>query len=529
MALSRRTFLAGGATATAAAALGPHLGSGDVAGWSARPRLAWAAGRAGPMPAPSPEAHLLSRATFGPTAAELARVRAMGTDAWIEEQLDPASIDDREVEDAVAELASVGWSIADLRANPGRRPIRNELIAATLYRAANSRRQLYEVLVDHWSNVFNVFQPEEGIIVTKTLDDREVARKNALGSFRAMLHASAQSPAMLRYLNTVRNTRAGPNENYAREVMELHALGVDGGYTERDVKEVARCFTGWNTNQNTWLFEFREADHDPGPKTVLGKRIQSTGAAQGHEVLDMLVDHPSCARHVARRLACRFVADSPPEALVQQVAAAFGKDGDIRAMMGVLLRSDAFKQAVAGPGDAPAKIRRPLEYWVAALRATGVDTGFLLDVPPDVYEGDDTPGHVNYGERAERYLQLMDQIPFRWRPPNGYPDVGARWNSMHVVISRWNFGLALADGRLEGLAPDFWAQTAAAGVPTIAGAVVDHWARRILARDLLPADRQALIAFLWRGHSGHLPPDALRDRLPTLIALLLDSPYFQRR
>lgn len=526
MTISRRRFIAGG-SAAAAAALAPTLGDADRARFAARPQVAWAAGRSQAMPPPPPEVHLLNRASFGPTPAERARVRAIGLEAWIEEQLAPESIDDGAVEDALEPLASLGWSGAEIRANAGKRPMRNELVAATLYRAVYSRRQLYEVMVDHWSNQLNVFHLEEFINAAKTLDDREVIRKHAMGSFRAMIQASARSAAMMRYLDTVRNTAQGPNENYAREVMELHTLGVDGGYTEADVKTLARCLTGWAYNNNTLEFQFNEANHDNGPKTLLGQAIAARGVEAGREALDRLIDHPSCARHVARRLVQRFVSDDPPADLVAQVAAAFGRDGDIRAMLGVLLRAPAFHQAVAAPDLGPAKLRRPLELWVAALRATEANAAFLLNVPPEQYI--DMPSDGDYADRPERYLQIMDQVPFRWRAPDGYPEPGRRWSGMHVIVGRWNFALALMEGRLEGLRLDPYAETLNAGLPLDPAAMVDYWSDRILGRSMLPQDRMRLVEFLSRGRSGLLSPELARERLPMTLALLLDSPYIMRR
>jgi uncharacterized protein (DUF1800 family) len=529
---TRREFLTRGSAAalgaTAGAALAGSLPPAELARWVARPRLAWAAGRTVPLPAPTAALHLLNRASWGPTVAELDRLRSMGVDNWIDEQLAPETVDDRATEQALAALTSLPLSPADLRANRGRVPVRNELIAATLYRAVRSRRQLYEVLVDHWSNVFSVFHPEELIQVTKTLDDRDVIRRHALGSFRDMVHASAQSISMMRYLNTTQNTKAGPNENYAREVMELHCLGVAAGgvpYSEQDVKQVARCFTGWGFNSETWQFQFNAANHDDGAKTVLGQAIRARGADEGHEVLDRLVDQPACALHVARRLVRRFVNDSPPEALVAQVAAAFGRDGDIRAMMGVLLRSAEFQRAHVAADNGPAKVRRPLEAWVYALRATGASVDGLLSVPAQNYEGDDGPGSVNYDGRVERYLQLMDQIPFRWRSPDGYPDLGPRWGGMHVMVSRWNYGLGLANGDYSNADWSALEDHRRAGAPNLPAGLVDHWAGRLVMRPLLPSDRQRLIDYVGGGSTAALGEDALEARLPVLVALLLDSPY----
>ncbi|MEO8083849.1 MAG: DUF1800 domain-containing protein [Ardenticatenales bacterium] len=516
MALTRRTFLATSAAGAALAAVeAPHA-----------PRLR-AAANCGPMPEPSAIDHLLSRATFGVTAAERARAAAMGADAWIEEQLAPATIDDHDCDDALAALPTLALGGAELKVyKDAAHPVSSELTAATLYRAVASRRQLFEVMVDHWSNHFNIFMPEEFIVRYKTVDDREVVRKHALGQFRDMVHASSKSPVMMRYLNVSANTRNGPNENYARELMELHTLGVGGGYTEQDVKAVARCFTGWNWNADV-AFEFRPADHVPGDKIVLGKRIPEGGAAEAEAVIDLLVDQPSCATHVARRLVRRFVSDTPPDSLIQSVAAAFGRDGDIKAMVRVLLRSPEFAAATTAQGGGPAKIRRPLEQWAACLRALECDAGALLaELPKDVYEGGD---RVAYEGRAEAYLQQMDQLPFRWRAPDGYPDSGRPWSGMHVMVGRWNFAQALCAGELHNMPPYLYELTVIHLADRTAERVVDDWAMRILPRGLTADDRMRLVDFLGNGRTDALDEATLRARLPLTIAAMLDSPYFSWR
>jgi uncharacterized protein (DUF1800 family) len=529
---TRRQFLTAGVAAAAGATVGQALPPAELARWIARPRIAWAAGRTVPLPAPSPELHLLNRASWGPSANEIARMKAMGVDAWIDEQLDPAGVDDSAVESALASLTTLGMGAQQLRDQRGQKPARNELIAATLYRAVKSRRMLYEVMVDHWSNVFSVYHPEELIAVTKTLDDRDVIRQHALGSFRDMLHASAESISMMRYLNTVQNTKSGPNENYAREVMELHTQGVAVNgvpYTEADVKQVARAFTGWGFNNTTWAFEFNAANHDTTAKTVLGARLKRTGVDEGHEVLDLLVNQPACAMHVARRLVRRFVDDVAPESLVAKVASMFGRDGDIKAMLGVLLRSDEFRRAYARSDNSPAKVRRPLEAFVSALRVTGANVDEFLNVPKENYEGDDGPGSVDYDGRAERYLQLMDHLPFRWRFPDGYPDQGPRWGAMHVMVSRWNYGLALAEDQFKNVSWSWQAVQQAAGVPRTPDALVDFWSGRLALRPLLGTDRSRLIDYVGGGSAAPLSDDALSARVPVLAALLLDSPYGQWR
>ncbi len=521
MPITRRRLIAGGSALAAAAALGPGFRDEDARDWARRPRFAWAAGRTRAMPRPTPERQLLSRATFGLARGDAARAKAMGGAAWIESQLDSGT--DEGVEAALAPLETLRWSSPEIRNASNdlapRARIRDELVAATLYRMVHSRCQLFEVMVDHWANHFNVYMDDYHMMM-QTVADRDVLRRHAFGTFRDLLHADAASVAMMQYLNTLQNTARGPNENYAREVMELHTLGVGGGYSEADIKAVARCFTGWNRNDATWRFEFRSHDHDTGAKTVLGAPIRSSGVAEGDEVLDRLVDHPNCPRHVARRLARRFASDSPPEALVDRVAGAWGKDGDVPGMLRALLTSADFAEAGADPqGGGPAKIRRPLEHWVAVLRGLGADAGFLLATPND---GD-------YTGRPERYLQLMAHMPFRWRSPDGYPDIGRRWNGAHIMVARWNFGLAAAENRLAGVEIDLVAQLADDGVVAEAAAIVDYWADRLLARPLVAGDRAMLVEALAAGGSGRIPAGEAAARVPLLVALLLDSPYFQWR
>ena len=524
MTFTRRRLIAGAGASAAAAAVAagiPGLQNEEAAEWSARPRLAWAAGRTRPMPPPSPERHLLARATFGQTRGEPARARTMGAAAWLAEQLTVA--EDPGVDDALDPLATLRWTAERIQSASSdlanRARIRDELVAATLYRMVHGRRQLFEVMVDHWSNHFNIYMDDYHMMM-KTVADRDVMRRYALADFRNLLHADATSVVMMQYLSTLQNTQRGPNENYAREVMELHTLGVDGGYNERDVKEAARCFTGWNRGDSSWLFQFRDQDHDGGAKTVLGTPILGRGVDAGHELLDRLVDHPSCRRHVARRLVRRFVADAPTEALVDSVAAAWGGDGDIQAMLRALFAAPAFMAATADPiTGGPAKVRRPMEFWAAVLRGLGADASFLLAIPND---GD-------YAGRPERYLQLMGQMPFRWRSPDGYPEQRQRWSGAHVMLSRWNFGLAAAEGRLAGIELDLVDQMATDAVAAEAGAIVDYWADRLLARPLLAEDRALLVDALTLGGDGRVTATQAAERLPQVVALIIDSPYFQWR
>ena len=234
---------------------------------------------------PDPTAILLSRASFGPKPGQVEQVRRIGIDQWIEQQLHPETIDDNALERMLAGLPTLTMAIPQLveqyqpKSKPGPRQVVFELQKAALLRAIHSERQLLEVMVDFWTNHFNIFIQKDQCKLLKTIDDREVVRKHALGHFQDLLTASAQSPAMLDYLDNRSNVKGVPNENYARELLELHTLGVDGGYTQEDVLEVARCLTGWTYRLRGADpgFVFDRTKLDMGAKMVLGVSIPANG------------------------------------------------------------------------------------------------------------------------------------------------------------------------------------------------------------------------------------------------------------
>ncbi|MBV8202181.1 MAG: DUF1800 domain-containing protein, partial [Acidobacteria bacterium] len=329
----------------------------------------------------------------------------------------------------------------------------------------------------------------------------------ALGKFGDLLNASAASPAMLSYLDNASNTKAGPNENYAREMMELHTLGLGGGQTQQDVEEVARCFTGWTierTGSESGTFKFNPATHDDSAHVFLGQAIPAgQGMGQGLQVLAICAGHPATAAHVAGKLCVRFVSDSPSAGLVAAAAATFSATGgDIRQVMRTILGSAEFAAA------ADQKLRRPFEAVAAAARALDAQIG----------EG----GLASLAGA----LRLMGQLPFGWQPPNGYPDANAAWANTNGMLSRWNLGLALGADALPGVTAD---RTVAPG--STASQLVDLFAGRLLARPVLPADRARLIAWVAAGRPADapLPPGQVQAKLPGLLALILDSPYFQWR
>src|SRR5881227_2370807 len=346
--------------------------------------------------------HFLNRTSFGPTREEVQKVNRLGIRAYLDEQLSPERIPDSLVEEKLAQLKTMRLSTRELvelypppkvaRQQTGQQPtmlqqqmqgprfIILELQQARLLRAVYSQRQLYEVMADFWSNHFNIFAAKGADRWLTTAYDRDTIRPHALGRFKDVLRATAQSPAMLFYLdnwlsagpNSVagrlapNNRRHGLNENYARELMELHTLGVDGGYTQKDVQEVARCFTGWTIiaprgagaaaqgvmngpmadmlRTKAGTFIFRPAVHDNGEKMVLGHKISAGGGEKdGLMVLDILAHHPATAKFIATKLVRHFVSDEPPPALVDRVAQTFMKsDGDIREMLKTIFSSAEF-------------------------------------------------------------------------------------------------------------------------------------------------------------------------------------------
>jgi uncharacterized protein (DUF1800 family) len=504
--LSRRTLFTTGAGAAFAAALADV--ASDPLFAAARPELpltTWATGAAG-LPPPDPTVYLVNRLTFGQNAADLARAAQLGWDGFIEEQLNPEQIDDSALDAALGAFPTL-FMRPDRLLAMDKQTVAAELVAATILRAIYSRRQLLELMIDFWTNHFNIFLHEKLDPWLKTVDDRAVIRAHALGKFGDLLTASAASPAMLSFLDNASNTKAGPNENYAREMMELHTLGLGGGQTQQDVVAVAHCFTGWTIEpigHQRGQFKFNPATHDDSAQTFLGQAIPAgRGIGQGLQVLAICAGHPATAAHLATKLCVRFVSDTPPPALVSATTATFtSSGGDIRQVLRTILTSAEFRAA------ADQKLRRPFEAVVAAVRALDAQLG---------------DGGLAALAGA---MRLMGQQPFNWQPPNGYPDANAAWANTNCMLSRWNLGLALGANALPGVAVDLSASSGSS-----AAQVADAFAKRVLARALLPADRDKLTAYAAGGRPANAPLTAgeLKAKLPGLAALILDSPYFQWR
>lgn len=436
--MHRRDVLKAGLAAAGAGALGGcNLAIDRVVG--VRPP----GGRQTPVK--GPERRLLDRIAFGPTNGEQVRLAELGREAYVVEQLRADREEPWVLQAKLSRLDVVrldGYELGDLPEPK----IVEQLQQAALLRAVYSPNQLRERMVDLWTNHFSIYVPKARGKFLKGRDDLDVIRAHALGRFPDLLKASAHSPAMLGYLDNQVNRKGVPNENYARELMELHALGVDGGYTQRDVMEVARCFTGWTYEQGSPLaqiaggkvpvargrFRFDPSLHDDGPKTVLGHRIPSGGGiGDGERVLDILAHHPACARFVAHKVARYFVGDASDQVEGAAEQAYRTSGGDLRAVLKPILSSAAITEG-------PPIVKRPFDLVVSALRALYADT-----------DGRAVGGH----------LREMGQPLHEWPMPDGYPDRTAAWTG--TFLARWNFALALAADRIAGTSVE-WSELEAA-------------------------------------------------------------------
>ncbi len=445
-------------------------------------------GAASSKPAdPATVAHVLNRIAFGARPGEVERIAAVGLDRYIDQQLHPDRLSDLSIAPRLAGLTTINMSSRDIAERieapqiearkakkEGEPPTPQDMKAPAvvlelgeqkLLRAVYSERQLQEVLTDFWFNHFNVDARKGPVRFMLPEYEREVIRPHVLGKFRELLEATAKSPAMLFYLDNwmsadpngphpqlprpriVRgpfgpllvqppprppapNAPKGLNENYARELMELHTLGVDGGYSQKDVTEVARCFTGWTIDKPRagGGFVFRPALHDEGQKIVLGHVIKRGGdQSDGERVLDILAAHPSTARFIATKLVRRFVSDVPPPSLVDRVAQRFREtDGDLREVLRTLFTAAEFLT----PDASNAKMKTPFEFVVSALRATGAD---VQDPVPLV-----------------RTMQQFGMPLYQCQPPTGYKDTADVWINTGALVDRMNFALRLATGKLPG-------------------------------------------------------------------------------
>jgi uncharacterized protein (DUF1800 family) len=443
-----------------------------------------------------------------------------------------------------------------------------ELQQAKILRAVYSERQLQEVMTDFWFNHFNVFAQKGADRLLVTSYERDVIRPNVFAKFEDLLRATAKSPAMLFYLDNWQSTTPRPqqrrpagfnngaplinrgqirqrqaqiqgqgqrqgqmpaqqgqtpdqmqrpaqqrpmrgiNENYAREIMELHTLGVDGGYTQKDVQEVARCLTGWTIRdpRRGGEFYFNPNMHDSGEKVVLGEKISAGGGMDdGEKVIKMLAHHPSTAKFISTKLARKFVSDNPPASLVARMAETFKKtNGDIREVLLTMFNAPEFWS----PESFRAKIKTPFEMTVSAVRAVGAET--------------------NGGPQFHRWIAQMGEGLYLAQPPTGYSDTAEIWVNTGALLERMNFSLALVAGRIPGTRVDL-AKLAPATELRTPVQIVDHYLGLLLRGQVSPQTRATLDKNLkeWqlaRAEMGNTQVDQAK-----LIGMILGSPEFQRQ
>jgi uncharacterized protein (DUF1800 family) len=506
--------------------------------------------------------HLLSRLTFGPTPQDVERVLEIGEEDWLEQQLVSEQEENRDLSAALSELYTLNMSTSELFASVSeglegkdgtvetakeiqrrRRLPKGHLMTAIALQSVGSSRQVHAVMADFFRNHFNVSFTKGGTADLLLTDyDREVVRKNALGSFPSMLKASAKHPAMLHYLDNHLSRRPptkqelaeierrarrktgskqrgeeaaqiaaqrGLNENYARELLELHTLGVDNYYKQRDVIAVAEALTGWTFSggrEGDWGFDFRSDMHVNGDKKVLGKKIRAEnghGIQDGEAVLDILCEHKGTADFIAMKMVRYLVADQPPTSLVKAVAKNFRKtDGNIADMVRTIVKSDEF-WAEENVGT---KFRTPFEFMCSALRASNAE---IQDI-----------------SRGMNYLKTMGQPIMHCDDPTGYYDVAEAWLDPGAMALRWQFALDLVNTKIKGIAvPDEFYDELPPDVPRL---WQHHLTKQILPSGAGKRTRNALSTITDRYLTTEKFPDP-RGLGPQLLGLLLGSPEFQNQ
>ncbi len=522
-----------------------------------------------PTTAPPPLVALpiiaLSRMSFGIRHGDMDAFLALGgTDderlqAYVNQQLNPDSIDDSDFE---TRYNAAGFETlhktheqlyADhIASNPYdsnddtywewySKPA-YELVDATILRAVFSKKQLVEVLADFWHNHFNIFFWQDDGVPLLVSYNRDVLRANLLGNFRQMLEAVAKHPSMLYYLNQNNSSDAGPNENFARELFELHTLGAENylgvrdpnsvekdaggiaiGYVDNDVYEAARCLTGWRIDddlgewedgiEKTGNFIYFKPWHDRFNKLVLGRYIEADqpDMKDGMDVLDLLANHPGTARHIARKLCRRFIADVPPDSVVQAAAATFmefrSAPDQLKRVMETILLSSEFKQSWGN------KIKRPQEAAYSMMRALNSD---FTRVPSGI----------------SWLIGMMGQPIFERRSPDGYPDVKEAWANSMSILYRWNMAVGIADNWMDDdqgrtMQTNVYGQTPVE-IRTANG-LADFWIPRLLGRTISDEGRAAIAAVMAQeyGADETLPDDHVQYVLPAMVEVILMSPEFQ--
>jgi uncharacterized protein (DUF1800 family) len=447
----------------------------------------------------------LDRLGYGPRPESIAEVLDRGIERWIVDQLEPST--DGAVEGRLAGFPTLAQSTAQTiqRYAAEQRTLGQqvqELRSAHVVRAVHGRNQLQEVLADFWFNHFNVFSGELLVRFGIVRYEMDAVRPHVLGRFRDLLGAVASNYAMMAYLDNHLSTARSINENYARELLELHTLGVDGGYTQADVEQVARAFTGWGIDR-AGAFQYRNGQHDQVAKTILGQRLPANqGQKDGTDVLDLLARHTSTARFVATKLARRFVADDPPEAVIARGADAFrGSDGNLSDTLRAMIGTPDFWNEAFGAG----KPKTPHEYVMSALRAVGAEV---------------TDARAIFDQRSSTSLTAMGMPTYEALDPTGWSDRGSDWiPNPGSHLARMNFSLGLVSQTLPGVSVDLRRVIGSAD-PDDAAAVTAAVNERIFG-GTMPVDVMAACHRV--GSSGSL------SAAYKVIGVALASPAFQVR
>lgn len=508
-ATSRRRFFAAGASVAAASLVSARAASAQGSGGSTETRREMVrrvlrkSTRPETGPARSTQvsaaaydsalSKLVRRITNGVTADEMTLARKLGFQGYLNYQLNASKIDDS----AAQAYVSTTYPYAAMDSSQlyllDQALVSSQFQNATLYRAAFSKRQLYERMAEFFSDHFNIEYAT--VEYMKVPDERDVARKHALGKFPDMVRASAHSPAMLEYLDNTRNRRNNINENYGRELMELHTLGVDGGYTQTDVRELSRCLTGWTIASRGVAFNFDPNGHDWNQKVVMGQVIpaQPTNSGQlglrdGDMMIDYLVAHPNTARYLSKKMLRWLLRYDPSEPQIATVASVYAStQGDIPSMIRAILTEQNLLAA-------PAKYRRPYTFILACLRATNPTLLRLQNV-------------------TGTQLRTVGQSLFAWGPPDGYPDTAEYWSG--GALPRWNFAQYLATNTAD--VPVDIAKFMA--TPT-AAAVVDSINTALFAGEMPDDLKASLVAYAGAGTVSI-------TRARETLALAMSSSAFQ--
>jgi uncharacterized protein (DUF1800 family) len=471
---SRRRFLALGATAAAALATGSQTATAQLP----RGPKGLPATPAGTSPDVSrlwqdPVVRLVRRITMGVNPEEVAFARQLGYAGYLDFQLNAAAIDDSALDAVVATRMPMTLMTPTQLATQDAGEAQTQLQDASMHRAAFSRRQLKERMIEFWTDHFTISLNKVGIL--KIADDRDVIRQHAMTTFPQLLRATSESAAMLVYLDQNQSRTPTPNQNYAREIMELHTLGVNGGYTQTDVAELSRMLTGWSTGAGS-VYAFNRNFHDRNAKTFLGRTFPAMAStattaqmkSEGDDAITMLVQHPSTAAYISLKMARWLLAYTPPQAVVDATAAVYlATNGNIPAMIRTILSAQNLMAA-------PAKYKRPFHFAVSNIRALGAQVTNIRSL--------------------RQNADTMGQPMFLWEQPNGYPDRVDWWSGL--VISRWRFTSTIST---QTSATTVNVALAPFKSPDNADGVVNQIGVRMFAGEMSPALRSQLLTYLRGG------------------------------